>query len=229
MNVMPLFIKIASMEINNIPFLKYIARTKSAIILSTGMADFKEIEIAAQAILDEGNENLSILHCVSIYPAEPELTNLNNLITLKKRFPSVQIGYSDHTVGSEVPVASIALGATIIEKHFTLDSSLIGMDNQMAMEPLDFKKMIVSCNISWSALGSFDRQVSEGELNQRINMRRSIVSKIDIKSGQTIKNKDIQFKRPGDGFPPTEVDKVVGKRATVDISADSVIYPDHVE
>ena len=193
------------------------------------MADFKEIEIAAQAIFDEGNENLSILHCVSIYPAEPELTNLNNLITLKNRFPSVQIGYSDHTVGSEVPVASIALGATIIEKHFTLDSSLIGMDNQMAMEPLDFKKMIASCNISWSALGSFDRQVSEGELNQRVNMRRSIVSKVDIKAGQTIKDTDIQFKRPGDGLPPTEVDKVVGKRATVDISADAVIYLDLIE
>jgi len=223
------FIKIASMEINNIQFLRYIARTKSAIILSTGMADFQEIEVAVEAILAEGNENLTILHCVSIYPAEPEITHLNNLITLKNRFPSLQVGYSDHTIGFDVPVAAVALGATIIEKHFTLDSSLIGMDNQMAMEPAEFKKMITSCNISWASLGSFDRHVSKDELDQRINMRRSIVSKVDIKSGQTIKNEDIQFKRPGDGFPPTEVDKVVGRQSKVDISADTVIYPDLLE
>ena len=103
------------------------------------------------------------------------------------------------------------------------------MDNQMVMEPAEFKKMITSCNISWASLGSFDRHVSKDELDQRINMRRSIVSKVDIKSGQTIKNEDIQFKRPGDGFPPTEVDKVVGRQSKVDISADTVIYPDLLE
>lgn len=218
------FIKIASMEINNFPYLDYIARTGSAILLSTGMADQNEINRAVKCVLDAGNRNLCLLHCVSIYPAQHHEVNLNNLITFRDQFDGIPVGYSDHTLGLEVPIAAVAHGAPIIEKHFTLDAKKIGMDNQMAMEPVDFKAMIKSCNIAWECLGSFERTVSEAEFEQRINMRRSIVSKRDIPIGARIQLDDIDFKRPGDGFSPEEVHSVVGMVASQNILRDEVIY-----
>jgi len=219
------FIKIASMEINNYPYLEYVARTGSAIILSTGMADRDEIDRAVRCILDAGGENICVLHCVSIYPAEPSTINLNNIVTFRDEFDDISIGYSDHTIGIEVPIAAIALGSPVIEKHFTLDSKKIGMDNQMAMEPNDFKAMIKSCNLAWESLGAFERVVSKAELEQRINMRRSIVSKVHIPSGTVIQLDHLDFKRPGDGMSPAEIGRVVGKMAIEDIVQDEVIYP----
>jgi sialic acid synthase SpsE len=219
------FIKIASMEINNYPYLDYIARTGSAIILSTGMADQEEITRAVRCIRDAGNENVCVLHCVSIYPAAPSTINLNNMMTLRKLYPGLPIGYSDHTIGIETPIAAVALGAAIIEKHFTLDSTKIGMDNQMAMEPAAFGAMIQSCRTAWESLGAFERVVSDAELAQRGNMRRSIVSKRAIAVGTVITPDDLDFKRPGDGFSPGQIDAVLGKTATQDISSDEVIYP----
>lgn len=223
------FIKIASMEINNYPYLEYIAKTGTAIILSTGMADQEEITSAVRCIVDAGNNNLCVLHCVSIYPAEPEIINLNNILTLRKLYDGLPIGYSDHTEGVETPIAAVVLGSPIIEKHFTLDSKKIGMDNQMAMEPDDFRSMIKSCNTSWSALGSHQRVVSKIEIDQRANMRRSIVSKCAIKAGTVIELADLDFKRPGDGYSPAELKMVIGKKATQDISPDEVIYPTMIE
>lgn len=219
------FIKIASMEINNYPYLEYIARTGTAIILSTGMADQEEITKAVRCIVDTGNTNLCVLHCVSIYPAEPSTINLNNILTFRQLYDGLPIGYSDHTVGIETPIAAVALGSPVIEKHFTLDSKKIGMDNQMAMEPDDFRSMILSCNTAWSALGRYQRLVSESEVEQRANMRRSIVSKHPIKAGTIIDMADLDFKRPGDGYSPAEVELVLGKIAIQDINEDEVIYP----
>ena len=219
------FIKIASMEINNYPYLDYISRTGSAIILSTGMADQEEITRAVQCIRDAGNENVCVLHCVSIYPAAPSTINLNNMLTLRKLYPGLPIGYSDHTIGIETPIAAVALGAAIIEKHFTLDSTKIGMDNHMAMEPAAFGAMIQSCHTAWESLGAFERVVSDAELAQRGNMRRSIVSKRAIAVGTVITSDDLDFKRPGDGFSPGQIEAVLGKTAAQDISSDEVIYP----
>jgi N-acetylneuraminate synthase len=219
------FIKIASMEINNYSYLEYVAKTGTAIILSTGMADQQEITRAVDCIVDAGNKNLCILHCVSIYPAEPETINLNNIKMLRKLHPELPIGYSDHTIGAATPIAAVALGAAIIEKHFTLDAKKIGMDNQMAMEPENFRSMIADCNTAWRSLGSAKRMVSEAELLQRANMRRSIVSKRTIPAGAVIEIGDIEFKRPGDGFSPAEIDLVVGKIAAQEIASDEVIYP----
>lgn len=223
------FIKIASMEIDNLPYLDYIARSGSAIVLSTGMAELAEIERAVDCILSTGNRKLCLLHCVSIYPAAPETINLNNLPMLRARFPGIPVGYSDHTLGLEVPIAAIALGAPVIEKHFTLDAGKIGMDNQMATEPAAFKQMIDSCRLAWRALGSHQRQVSVAEKEQRINMRRSIVTRHAIAAGQPITAQDIDFKRPGDGFSPPQSAQVVGRRAICDIAADEIIYPDMIE
>ena len=123
------FIKVASMDINNYPYLRYLAKTGSAIIISSGMANFDEITKAIKLLESEGAENVILLHCISIYPAAPELINLNHIRFLKESFPNITIGYSDHTLGIEVGIASVAMGACVIEKHFTLDSSVIGMDN----------------------------------------------------------------------------------------------------
>jgi len=218
------FIKIASMEINNYPYLEYIARTGSAIILSTGMADQEEITRAVDCIRGAGNDNVCVLHCVSIYPAEPATINLHNIPTLRSLYPGLPIGYSDHTLGLETPIAAVALGAPIIEKHFTLDAKKIGMDNQMAMEPDSFAAMIRGCHAAWESLGSYQRVVSEAELAQRRNMRRSIVSKRPIAAGAVITLDDLDFKRPGDGYSPAEIALVVGKTAAQDIAADEVIY-----
>jgi N-acetylneuraminate synthase len=218
------FIKIASMEINNFPYLEYIARTGTAIILSTGMADQDEITRAVRVIREAGNDNVCVLHCVSIYPAEPSTINLNNMLTLRRQHAGLAIGYSDHTLGAATPIAAVALGAPVIEKHFTLDSKRIGMDNQMAMEPADFGAMIASCHAAWQSLGSPERVVSEAELAQRRNMRRSVVSRRAIPAGAVITADDIQFKRPGDGYSPAEVDQVLGRKAGQDIAADEVIY-----
>ncbi len=223
------FIKIASMEINNLPYLEYIARTGSAIILSTGMADQEEITRAVDCIRAAGNDKVAVLHCVSIYPAEPSTINLNNMLRLRELYHGLPIGYSDHTVGIETPLAAVALGAPIIEKHFTLDAKKIGMDNQMAMEPSAFHAMIASCRMAWESLGSYERTVSDEELAQRANMRRSIVSKRAIAAGSAITQDDIDFKRPGDGYSPTQVDLVVGKTAAQDIPADEVIYPSMIQ
>lgn len=223
------FIKIASMEINNYPYLEYIAKTGSAIILSTGMADLEEITRAVNCILDAGNSNLCVLHCVSIYPAEANTINLNNIQSLRQLYKNLPIGYSDHTIGIEAPIAAVVLGSPVIEKHFTLDSNKIGMDNQMAMEPQDFRSMIDSCHTAWSTLGNHHRVVSELELIQRAIMRRSIVSKHAIKAGAIIGLDDLEFKRPGDGYSPADIKLVVGKKAVQDIASDEVIYPTMID
>lgn len=223
------FVKIASMEINNYSLLDYVARTGSAIILSTGMADHDEISRAVQCMSTAGNQNVCLLHCVSIYPAEASTINLNNILTLRDTHKGLAVGYSDHTVGIETPIAAVAMGAPVIEKHFTLDAKKIGMDNQMAMEPEAFRTMIQSCNAAWAALGSHERVVSEAELAQRRNMRRSIISRRTIPAGSVIELMDLDFKRPGDGFSPAEIEQVVGKKAVHDIAPDEVIYSTMIE
>jgi sialic acid synthase SpsE len=145
--------------------------------------------------------------------------------TFSQLYEDLPIGYSDHTVGIETPIAAVVLGSPVIEKHFTLDSKKIGMDNQMAMEPDGFRSMIASCKTAWSALGSRQRVVSEVEVSQRANMRRSIVSKRGIKAGEVIELADLDFKRPGDGYSPADIKVVVGKKAVLDIEPDEVIYP----
>ena len=206
------FIKIASMEINNLPYLRYIAKKRRPMILSTGMSTIDEIKAAVDAIEDTGNDQLCILHCVSIYPAKASEINLNNIVLLKNTFPNYEIGYSDHTIGYEVASAAVALGASVIEKHFTLDNSKMGMDNNMATEPETMKELVTACHNVYEAMGSYDRVLSENELLQRLKMRRSLVAKRNIEAGEVIQEDDIEAKRPGDGIPPTEEYKIIGHK-----------------
>ena len=217
------FIKVASMDINNYPYLQYLAKTKSAIILSTGMADFEEIKKAVAVLETAGAENISILHCVSIYPVNPENVNLNNIKTLQQFFSNHPIGYSDHTLGIDVGSASAALGACVIEKHVTLDNSIIGMDNQMAIEPVELKQMICSVKNIFLSLGSLNRVVSDDELIQRSKMRRSLISKVDLNPGDLLTEDNLDAKRPGTGISVSEWDQYLGKRVNKMIERDSLL------
>ena len=217
------FIKIASMDINNFPFLEYIGKTGSPIILSSGMADFEEIQRAVKVIESTGNQNLVILHCISIYPAPPETIHLNNITMLKDEYPQYPIGFSDHTLGTEVAGAAISLGASVVEKHLTLDRSRMGMDNNMAIEPLEMKQLVDNCNTVQKAMGSYVRVVSNEELLQRENMRRSIIAKKDLKEGTVLTKEDLYAKRPGTGIAPDQYERVIGAKLNRNIESDTLI------
>lgn len=223
------YIKIASMDINNHRFLKYIARKNTPIVLSTGMADFDEIKKAVGILEKNGAKEICILHCVSIYPAAPSQVNLRNILQIKDAFPECRVGYSDHTLGSGVANAAVALGAEMIEKHFTLDSSVIGWDNQMATEPEEMSTLVKSCRAAAQSLGSYHRTVASDELKQRKKMRRSIVAAVDMKKNHVIQASDITAKRPGEGISVEKYDEIIGMKTTRDISADEMIMEKDIE
>ena len=223
------FIKISSMEINNLEYLEYIGSKGIPIVLSTGMADEKEIERAVKIIHDTGNDNLALLHCVSIYPADVKTINLNNIIGLRKKYPECAIGFSDHTLGEAAAIAATALGASIIEKHLTLDSKKIGMDNQMAMEPDQLKSLVQNCRNVRLALGSEQRTVLPEEYEQRKKMRRSIVAARDLRIGETIQHSDLIAKRPGDGISPDMIQSLIGYVVTSEIKKDTVVGYDSIK
>ena len=223
------FIKIASMEINNLPYLEYIGKKGIPMVLSTGMSTIEEIREAVKTIEATGNRQLCILHCVSVYPAAPELINLNNLVMLKEEFPDYVVGYSDHTIGYEVASASIALGAALVEKHFTLDSQKMGMDNNMATEPAEMKKLVDACHNVFSAMGTSERVLLEGEEEQRLKMRRSLVTSREIHSGEVLAAEDIEVKRPGDGISPGMLSEIVGRTVKQDIPKGYLIKFEYLD
>lgn len=223
------FVKIASMEINNIPFIEYAAEKNFPIVLSTGMSTIGEIREAVKTIENAGNKNYCILHCVSQYPANPKNVNLNNIKMLVNEFPDHIIGYSDHSIGYEIPAASIALGVPIIEKHFTLDNTKMGMDNNMATEPDDMKELVQACHNVFISLGNYNRVVSEEEIEQSKKMRRSMVAKNTIEEGVIITSDMLEAKRPGDGIPPNKVQSIIGKRTKRVINEGYQITEEEVE
>lgn len=223
------FIKVASMDINNYPYLRYLAKTESAIIISSGMANFNEITKAIKLLESEGAENVILLHCISIYPAAPELINLNHIRFLKESFPNITIGYSDHTLGIEVGIASVAMGACVIEKHFTLDSSVIGMDNQMAMEEKELTQMVNAIKNTFHAIGTQEKIVSEEELDQSKKMRRSLVAAKEMKIGDILTEDCLDAKRPGTGICVSEWDTYLNKKIIKPILKDSLLTKEHFE
>lgn len=223
------FIKIASMEINNYPFLEYIAKTGVPIVLSTGMADQAEIDRAVETIEKTGNKKLCLLHCISIYPPEIGEINLRNITGLMEKFPEYPIGFSDHSLGTEMACGAVALGACLIEKHLTLDKTKIGMDNQMAIEPDEMANLVRQCKNVSTALGSKERTVLTAELEQRKNMRRSLVYTRDISAGEVLSGADISAKRPGTGFAPGDIDKFIGKKLTKNAEADTLLMAEDFE
>lgn len=223
------YIKIASMDLNNLPFLRYIGDKGIPVVLSTGMGTIEEIRRAVKTIEETGNKEICILHCVSVYPAAVENINLNNIRMLQQEFPEYPIGYSDHTIGTEAACASVALGAAMIEKHFTLDNSKIGWDNQMASEPQMMQELIEKCQKTYACLGMYDRVVTPDELEQRKKMRRSIVSSRQIDAGHVLCMEDMDAKRPGNGISPDDYGKVLGRKVNRRIEKDGMIREEDLD
>lgn len=223
------FIKIASMEINNYDFLTYMAKTGLPLVLSTGMSEIDEVRKAVDVIESAGNSRICLLHCISVYPAAPETINLNNIRLLRDLFPDYPIGFSDHTLGTEISAAATALGAALIEKHITLDRTRMGMDNNMAIEPDEMKQLVTACHNVNAALGSYERLVTEEEHAMRVKMRRSVIAKVDLPAGTVLTKDMLSAKRPGDGIAPDQIPCLLGKRLKNAIPADCVIYQEDIE
>ncbi len=223
------YIKVASMDLNNYQYLRYIAKTGMPIILSTGMSELDEIRKAISVIEMEKNQNICLLHCISIYPPEISTISLNNILGLREEFPDYPIGYSDHSLGNEIAIASVALGACMIEKHFTLDKTKIGMDNQMATEPDQMMQLINNCKEVQKALGSTKRVILSAELEQRKTMRRSIVATKDLNAGSKLTYDDLDVKRPGTGFPPEQIDNLIGKTLARKVAEDTLITKEDLD
>ena len=223
------FVKVASMDLNNYLYLRYIAKKGVPIVLSTGMSEIAEIRKAVQTIEDAGNKQICLLHCISIYPPEFETIHLHNILGLREAFPNYPIGFSDHSHGVEMAVAATALGAALIEKHLTLDRTKIGMDNQMATEPEEMKQMVDCCIRTQIAMGNKERVVREAEQEQMKKMRRSVIVTRDMKAGDVLSLEDLDAKRPGTGIPADKIESLVGKKLLVDKDADTLLEINDIE
>ncbi len=212
------YFKIPSGEITNLPFLKKLAGFGKKIIISTGMCTYEEIESALNVVIGNGTpiENITVLHCNTEYPTPFEDVNLRAMQTMKNRF-GVKIGYSDHTLGIEVPVAAVALGACMIEKHFTLDRTMEGPDHKASLEPSELEHMTTSIRNIEKALGSEDKFPSASEIKNKIIARKSVHLNKFLPQNAFITEADLTMLRPGDGISPMEMDKVVGKQVLVDL------------
>lgn len=216
------FMKIASMDVNNYPFLDFVSRLGKPIILSTGLSSLAEIDRAVSVIEDAGNRALSILHCVAEYPPKDADTNLLNIKTLQRCYPDYQVGFSDHSVGVCMPLASIAVGAKIIEKHFTLDKEMFGWDHKVSATPQELRQICEDGARIMKALGS-KRIVTPESVERKSEFRRSIVTRKPIKKGHVFALEDLTFKRPGTGLKPEFVDLIVGRVALKDIGEDELL------
>ena len=221
------FIKVASMDLNNYPFLEYIAKKNKPIILSTGLSELYEIDKAIRTIEDAGNNQIVILHCVSKYPPKDEEVNLNNIKTLQTIYP-YPVGFSDHTLGYEISLASITFGACVIEKHFTLDKSLPGWDHKVSATPDEMKIIVEGSKRIQKALGSY-RITAVEDLERRVEFRRSIVITRNMKKGEVITEKDIDFKRPARGLSPEMAKFVVGRKINKDVKYDHILKLEDIE
>ncbi len=216
------FWKIPSGEITNLPYLCKIAKTKKPIILSTGMCTLKEIGNALDVFSEYSKEYITLLHCNTEYPTPFEDVNLKAMETLKETF-HVKVGYSDHTQGIEIPIAAVALGAEVIEKHFTLDRSMAGPDHKASLEPDELKEMVKAIRNIEIALGNGEKRPSKSEKKNITIARKSIVAKKNIKKGDIYSEDNITTKRPGNGISPMEWFQVLGREAVKDFQKDELI------
>lgn len=216
--------KIPSGEITNLPYLRKIASLNKKVILSTGMANLGEIEAALEILTKNGTakENITVLHANTEYPTPFRDVNLKAMLTIRGTF-GVKVGYSDHTPGIEVPIAAVALGATVIEKHFTLDKTMPGPDHKASLEPSELQSMVKAIRNIEIALGDGIKKASSSESKNKPIARKSIVAKCDIKKGDLFSESNLTIKRPGSGISPMRWDEVIGLRATRDYKEDELI------
>ena len=216
--------KIPSGEITNLPYLRHIGALGKQIILSTGMSTLTEVGDALTVLVKAGSkkENITVLHANTMYPTPMEDVNLNVMKTIQKEF-GVSVGYSDHTLGIEVDIAAVAMGASIIEKHFTLDKTMDGPDHKASLEPEELKTMVVAIRNIEKALGGCEKKPSPSESINIDIVRKSIVASSSIPEGEILSEKNITIKRPGNGISPMAWDKIIGTVATKDYQMDDLI------
>lgn len=217
--------KIPSGEITNLPYLKKIAKLFPKIVMSTGMADIDEIKAAYKVLIDHGAkpEDITILHCNTEYPTPMEDVNLKAMLHIQKEL-GTQIGYSDHTLGIEVPIAAVAIGATVIEKHFTLNRNLPGPDHAASLEPSELKAMVNAIrNIEKAVGGSGIKETSKSEAKNKTIARKSLIAAREIKKGEKFTEENITVKRPGTGISPMKYDEVLGTKANREFKEDDLI------
>jgi sialic acid synthase len=219
----PDFIKIASRDLTNFPLLEAIAETCLPVILSTGMAGKKELDDALD-IISRRHSRVSILHCVSEYPTQPKNVNLRTIAWLKENYPNYRIGYSDHTIGLSAPIAAVAMGATIIEKHITIDRNMKGTDQAGSLGPEGVFRMIRDIRLTEISLGEKKIFISKDVHDSKTKLERSIASKVLIKKGEIISPGHIHLLSPGDGFKWVERNKIIGKTVLTEIPANEIIY-----
>lgn len=218
---MPIY-KIPSGEITNLPYLMKIAKTGKPVIISTGMSDLDEVGLALEVLRDNGAGTITLLHCNTQYPTPFEDANLKAMLTLKERF-GFAVGYSDHTLGIEVSLAATALGAKVIEKHFTLDKNMEGPDHKSSLDPQELKVLVTSIRNIEVALGDGIKRVSKSENPNKEAARKSIVAKRDIVKGEIFTVDNLTVKRPGHGISPVKWFEVLGSKAARDFSEDELI------
>lgn len=214
--------KIPSGELTNLPFIVHIARKGKPIIMSTGMATLGEVESAVQAIHSTGNQDLILLHCVSNYPADPVDVNLRAMKTMETAF-GTPVGYSDHTLGDTVALAAVALGACLIEKHFTLDCTLPGPDHRASVEPAGLTELVAKIRTVEAALGQGRKAPAASEANTAAVARKSLVLACDVLAGNIVTEQMIVAKRPGTGLPPALLPFVIGRTLRQDSTAGTII------
>ena len=216
------FWKIPSGEVTNYPYLVALAKTGKPVVMSTGMCEMQEIEDAIAVLRENGASDIKLLHCNTEYPTPYEDVNLRAMKTLRDAF-GVEVGYSDHTKGIEVPIAAVAMGAAVIEKHFTLDRNMEGPDHKASLEPQELKQMVDSIRHIEAALGSGDKRPSPSEKKNMAVARKSIVASARIKAGDILTEENITVKRPGNGICPMRWKEVLGTRAVRDFEEDELI------
>ncbi len=216
--------KIPSGEIINLPYLVAIAKLNKKVILSTGMATLQEVRDAFEVLVQNGTqkENITILHANTMYPTPMEDVNLNAMLTIKKEL-NVEVGYSDHTLGIEVPTAAVAMGASVIEKHFTLSRDMEGPDHKASLEPQELRAMVKAIRNIQKALGSFEKKPSPSETPNILVARKSIVASKTIAKGELLSESNLTVKRPASGINPMRWDEVLGKVAQKSYAVDEMI------
>jgi N,N'-diacetyllegionaminate synthase len=216
--------KIPSGEITNLPLLRYIGQQNEKVFLSTGMCELAEVEFAIKILINSGTqkEKITVLHCTSAYPAPMTDINLNAMQTIQKAF-NVSVGYSDHSQGIEVAIAAVALGASVIEKHFTIDKSLPGPDHKASLEPDELRRMIIGIRSIEQAMGNGIKRVMPSEISNQLIARKSIVTKVNIQKGEIFSYENLTTKRPGTGVSPLRIDEIIGTKSDRDYLEDELI------
>lgn len=216
------FWKVPSGEVTNLPYLEAIARTKRKVVMSTGMCDMNEIQDAIEVLEKNGTTEIILLHCNTQYPTPYEHVNLKAMNSIKDALHK-EVGYSDHTQGIEVPIAAVAMGATVIEKHFTLDKNMEGPDHKASLNPSELQQMVVAIRNIEQAIGNGLKEPSSSEMANKGVARKSIVASRSIKQGEVFSEENLTTKRPGTGISPMKWYEVIGKVASRDFSEDEMI------